>query len=67
MMGTRYYESDEVLEMLEEWREKNFKPNYKVIAERLGTTYTYFIGWKNGDRVVSQEYLQKIVDFIENN
>ena len=66
-MGTRYYESDEVLEMLEEWREKNFKPNYKVIAERLGTTYTYFIGWKNGDRVVSQEYLQNIVDFIENN
>lgn len=61
------YSDEEVLDMLEEWRTENFEPNYKVIAKRLGTTYTYFIGWKNGDRVVSQEYLQKIVDFIENN
>jgi len=67
MMETRYYERDEVLEMLEAWREKNFKPNYKVIAERLGTTYTYFIGWKNGDREVSQQFLQNIINFINEN
>lgn len=61
------YSDEEVLDMLEEWRTENFEPNYKTIAERIGTTYTYFIGWKNGDRVVSKEYLQKIVDFIDNN
>ena len=67
MVGIRYYESYEVLEMLEDWRARNFQPNYKVIAKRLGTGYTYFIAWKNGDRKVSQEFLHKIVNFVNEN
>ena len=67
MVGIRYYTDKEVLEMLETWRTENFQPNYKVIAKRLGTGYTYFIAWKNGDRKVSQEFLHKIVNFVNEN
>ena len=61
------YTSDEVLEMLESWRMDNFEPNYKTLCKRMGITYTYFIAWKNGDRVVGEKFLRKIVSFVEEN
>lgn len=67
MMEIRYYTSDEVLDMLEEWRANNFEPNYKTLCKRMGITYTYFISWKNGDRVVGEDFLRKIVDFVNEN
>ena len=61
------YTSDEVLEMLEDWRARNFEPNYKTLCKRMGITYTYFISWKNGDRLVGEDFLRKIVNFVEEN
>ena len=67
MENRKEYTGDEVLEMLEEWRMDNFEPNYKTLCKRMGITYTYFIAFKNGDRVVGQNFLRKIVNFVEEN
>ena len=61
------YTSEEVLDMLESWRAENFEPNYKTLCKRMGITYTYFISWKNGDRVVGEDFLRKIVNFVNEN
>lgn len=66
MMRTKY-SNDQVRDMLEDWREKNFNPSYVVIAERTGLTYSYVVGWKNKDRKMGQRALNKIVNFIIEN
>ena len=61
------YSNDQVREMLESWRARNFNASYVVIAERTGLTYSYVVGWKNKDRNMGQKALNRIVDFINEN
>lgn len=67
MMELKYYENDEVREMLEKWRADNFNPSYSTIARVIGITYTYLMDWKNETRDMGQETLNKIVNFVNEN
>ncbi len=66
MIDTQYT-NKEVRELLEEFRETHFNPNYNYLAKEIGVAYTYLIEFKNEKRVMGQESLGKIVDYIQEN
>ncbi|WP_165983742.1 hypothetical protein [Macrococcus bovicus] len=47
------------------WHKDNFKPNFYLIAKRVGISENYFLDWKAERRIVSDEILNRIIEIIE--
>lgn len=67
MKVNKEYSNDEVREMLEEFRAEKWNPKYSMLADGIGINYQYLINWKNGDKEMGRDALNRIVTFIENN
>ena len=65
MTTKTHYTNEQVREMLEDFRANHFNPTYVVLAKEIGLAYTYLVNFKNGDKEMGQEGLERVVRFIE--
>lgn len=63
-MPNKRAKNEELREEFEQYYKKAMEPNLRLVIEKIGMNYHYFMHWKSRERDIGWESLHKIEAFL---